>query len=781
MRVDITGFPFASFPAVRLLGCLMAGLVAALPVSTPMMVGAIAVQVCFETIIRWRLNAISYVAAILSSQMLVLMLGSWLATRSQPAPPDSPLDRHIGAEIVLEGRVRALSRSARGAALVLDLPAGERVRVRTDSLDVRSHPPGSRVSAWVRLSPFPERRNPHAFDFGGWLRRNGITHSGTLTNEPLVIDPPTGLPAIRHSVSEIIRSQFSPANRDLALAILLGSKSGMDPDLRQSFARSGLSHLMAVSGMHVGFLLLPVWSLIPWVRRGWNGRHLAFGLLAVVLLAYAALTGFSASVNRAAIMALTFGYAKLYERIGNGVNLLAATGLVLLLVNPAYVTDIGFQLSFSAVAVILLVMPAVQRAIPYRKQQTWPARIGMFIAVSTVVQAGLYPILAWHFGEFAWAGPVANLAGVPLTQFLFLWGFATMPLAAVWADAGRYVALPADWAATALAWSSRVVVDGIHQTWSYVPKPEPWLFLVWVASIGLIAAWPHKRRMWGVVMGTLCCVLIHNVWVLHQLSRPVALDVLVYDVGQGDAVLIRTPSGKTVLYDTGVLSPGRDSGRDVIVPDLQARRVRNVDLLVLSHPHADHIGGARSVIEALTVDRVLQSGFPYPSAVELGWREMARRRGVAVDTARRGMEVSPDPAVSMRVLHPGSRHHGRDPNPYSVVLRVQYGRTVFLLTGDADHHAEYNLAARYDTLLRTDWLKAGHHGSKTSSTGVFLEKTAPRQVAVSLGAVNRYGHPHPEAVARLEATGAEIRFTSRHRALHYRSDGTTITRIDLNL
>lgn len=777
MKADITGFPFASFPAVRLVICLIAGLVAALPVSTHLVAFAILAQVCLETLLRWRLNVFTFAAAVLGSQVLVMLLGSWLATRPPPEPPESPLDRHFGAEIAIEGRIRTLSRSARGSAIVLDLPAGERVRVRADSLDHRALPPGAWVAARVRLAPPASRRNPHAFDFAAWLRRNGITHGGALTGGPVVIKPPAGLAAWRHAVSETVRRQFAPGNQDLALAILLGSKSGMDPDLRQSFARSGLSHLMAVSGMHVGFLLLPVWALIPWIRQGRHGPALGLLFLGTVLLAYAALTGFSASVNRAAIMAFAIGYVKLGQRPAESVNILAGAAVLLLLVKPEYLDDIGFQLSFSAVAVILLVMPACTRIIPYRKQQTWPARILLFMLVSTVVQTGLYPILAWHFGEFAWAGPIANLPAVPLTQFLFLWGFAALPVTSVWADAGRILSMPADWAAAALAASS-YLTNELPYSWTAVPKPELGVFGIWFAAILLIAAWHRTRLRWTVLIGVLAGWCVHDGWSIATSRRTPVLDVWVYDVGQGDAVLIRTPSGKTVLYDTGVMSPGRDSGRDVILPDLQARRIGSVDRMVLSHPHADHIGGARSILERMEVRRVLHSGFPYPSAVELGWRAMARERGVAVDTARRGMDISPDPAVSMRVLHPGPSHSGRDPNPYSVVLRVQYGRTVFLLTGDADDHAESTLTARYDSLLSADWLKAGHHGSKTSSTSHFLARVRPAHIAVSLAAVNRYRHPHAEAVARLEASGAEIRFTSRHRALHYRSDGTTLTRIE---
>jgi competence protein ComEC len=253
---------------------------------------------------------------------------------------------------------------------------------------------------------------------------------------------------------------------------------------------------------------------------------------------------------------------------------------------------------------------------------------------------------------------------------------------------------------------------------------------------------------------------------------------LVYDVGQGDAVLIQTPSGKTILYDTGMFSPGRNSGKDVILPDLEARRISHIDLIILSHPHADHTGGMQALIDGIPIKRIVHADFPSKSAFELGWRTKAREKGIPVVAGRRGMEVSPDPAVKMLILHPDSLMHGSDPNPYSVVVKMLYGTTSFLFTGDADIEAESLLVARYDSLLRSDVLKAGHHGSKTSSGIPFIEAVDPSHIAVSLALRNRYKHPHAEAVRRMRHSDAEIRFTSRNRALHYASDGTHITRID---
>ena len=185
----------------------------------------------------------------------------------------------------------------------------------------------------------------------------------------------------------------------------------------------------------------------------------------------------------------------------------------------------------------------------------------------------------------------------------------------------------------------------------------------------------------------------------------------------------------------------------------------------------------QALIDGIPIRRIVHADFPSKSAFELGWRQKAREKGIPIVAGRRGMEVSPDPAVKMIILHPDSVMHGSDPNPYSVVVKMLFGSTSFLFTGDADIETESILVARYDSLLRSDVLKAGHHGSKTSSGIPFIEAVDPKHIAVSLGLRNRYKHPHAEAVRRMRHSDAEIRFTSRNRALHYASDGTHITLI----
>ncbi len=773
MRVDTTSFPFARYPAVRVSLCLIAGIVAELPVTLEWMIAILAVQALAEWGLHHTFTSPRYVFAIAHSMWMLVAAGSYLSDARRPEPfPNSPLDPFIGDTILVEGRIRTSNLTSSGRfAMVLDLPTGEVLRLGADSLDLRRFRTGVTIAASVRLNPFPQKRNPNEFDYGAWLRNQGISHVGSLASVPRILSDTK-----RHLLADRIRANFSPANQELALAILLGQKNELDPTQRLSFSRSGLSHLMAVSGMHVGFLLAPIWFLIPYVWIRPRGREAALALITVVMVAYAALTGFSASVNRAGLMAILFAYARLFGRLSDGLNLLAGVAAILLIIKPAYLYDVGFQLSFCAVGSLMLLMPVAQRAMPFHWGERWYGKLIQFMSVSIVVQAALYPILAWYFGEFAWMGPIANLAGVPLTQFLFLWGFAVVPFSAIWPDVGPILNLPADFAATLLAFTATWMED-VPGAWTSVPKPSGWLFVVWLLGCGVIASWSSKRRRWAWVIAFVAIWPLHTSYVLRLPSQK-SLEILVYDVGQGDAVLIRTPSGHTVLYDTGMYSPGRNSGTDVILPDLEARRISHIDLIILSHPHADHTGGMQALIDGIPIKRIVHADFPSKSAFELGWRQKAREKGIPVEAGRRGMEVSPDPAVKMIILHPDSLMHGSDPNPYSVVMKMLFGTTSVLFTGDADIEAESVLVARYDSLLRSDLLKAGHHGSKTSSGIPFIEAVSPNHIAVSLGLRNRYRHPHAEAVRRMRHSDAEIRFTSRNRALHYASDGTHFTRID---
>jgi len=630
------------------------------------------------------------------------------------------------------------------------------------------------ISGMIRLREAMGARNPFEFDYQAWLLGQNIRFQGnvdSLIHSKRYAGRSGWLP-IRGKIDQLIRSSIADEQVPIVKALLLGQKGDVEVADRQAFARSGLSHLMAVSGLHVGFIVMPMWLLIPFVWSYRIGRHVGFGLMAIVLITYCGITGFSASVVRASVMALLAAFARIYRHPREPINLMALAALIILVVDPDALWDTGFQLSFSAVSILLTVLPTLQRMLPERlNRKPWSMLTGL-ILVSVVVQIGLYPILASEFGEYSLAGTVTNMAGIPLTQVLILWSLAGLPLSMLFPDMATLLMCPADRA----AWLLMEVASTAGTwdwSWWFVAKPSMWIYPTWFAGAMLISGMRGRKR-WRLsilFMVFLLCWTISATIV--DRSKPL-VEVFYFDVGQGDAALIRTKSGANWLIDTGVFSPGYESGNRTILPVLRRLGINRLNGVVLSHPHADHIGGTLSIIESMHIDTLYEADFPTSSTIVAGYRSAARKNDIPIVRVKNGRELSIGEGVRGRIIGPIEPEFHSDPNTASVVMKLEAGSVSFLFTGDADEEAEMLLLDRYGALLPSTVLKAGHHGSRTSSSIPFLEAVAPLHIVVSLALQNRYNHPHAEAVARLRTTGANMHFTSLKTAVWMATDGHSI-------
>ena len=577
-------------------------------------------------------------------------------------------------------------------------------------------------------------------------------------------------------MQSILESMFSPSNVGLAKALILGDRDDLDTSQKTAFSRAGLSHLMAVSGMHVGFMLLPFWLAIPYFWTIRFGRALGLAIALFILIAYCGITGFSTSVIRASVMAILFIYGKLFQKPREKLNLLGVAAMVILIWNPAELFEIGFQLSFTAVLVILLVLPVSKIILPsaYREGKTLVAF--QFVSISVVVQAGLYPILMHYFNEFSLVGPISNTLVVLFVQAMFILSVFCIPVEGLLPGAGSWLNTPSDWIASGVL---RYVETASVWEWSWIEGilPSPFLFLVW-ALILLTLASIHKRRiLWKMLAMLLLSLCLYQAHMLYQSSSTV-LKVTIFDVGQGDAVLLQTPEGKNILYDTGILSLYQNSAERVILPELKARGITYLDAVILSHPHADHIGGMSTLINNLPVKVIYESGIRYDSNVYRSYVEVAAKAGIPVITIGWGDII--DIAESMRFFvtgpHPGLA--GNDPNRWSVVVKAVFGHTSILLTGDADIQSEALMVAQYGGFLRSDLLKVGHHASQTSSGAEFLAAVKPTYAGASLARRNRYNHPHPDVTRRLSQAGTTALFTSLNGALVFTSDGQKVSHVE---
>ncbi len=639
--------------------------------------------------------------------------------------------------------------------------------------------PGSGIEFTGTVIPVSEKRNPGQFNYKQYLSSRGISVQ-VKTDSLISTAKRSGVLRWvwwREKAQLLAEQNFNAETAPIAKALLLGNKQDLEGKSKQAFARAGLSHILAVSGLHVGFIVAPFWLLIPlfWTRK--YGKQTGLAVLILVLWFYAGLTGFSSSVLRASLMAVFLTWGKLFRRSPDSINLTASAAVVLLMIRPSQLFEIGFQLSFSAVFIILLILPVIQRALPYWMRLRWYAKPIMVVVVSVVVQLGLYPLQVYYFGEVSMVSPVANALFVPLLGLIVPFSLVCILVSAVVPVLGEILNIPALFFLEAMnafvQWST-----GFEWAWMELDRPSFLIFPLWCSMILFIASWRVPEMKWKLLNVSLVLLCVLQVQQLISQASNSDMRVTFFDVGQGDAALIQTPNGKNVLIDAGVWSPGYNSGKSVLLPFFEDQGVEKLDAVVLSHPHADHIGGILSLIDGIRIDTIYNSGFEYESALYHKYLQKAAEKNIPVKELTLGDQLNVDPSVLMLVLGPDGTIHDQDPNQHSVVMELIYGDTEILFTGDAGEDQEIRLVDEYGGMLDTDLLKVGHHGSRTSSESDFLDLVTPQIGVVSLAEQNRFGHPHQEAIQRLLNTDTELYYTSRDKALIFIADREKIQKAE---
>ncbi len=715
---------------------------------------------------------------------------------------DLPRALQGGGTEVLEGEVERVERFEDSTRLLVAVArvgkgAGAPAHFRA-SLYAQGEPPpllpGQRIRVEARLKPLEPALNPGEKDLSANRRRQGIVFSGSFpAARMLVLSPPSawrqGLVRTQEGLAQAVRAVSpSPEAAALFLTLAAGQRAALDDDLEEDFSRSGLAHVLSVSGLHVAALALMTLAVLRRLLvlagarlrglRRVDARRLAAPASVPFVWAYVVFTGNQPPAVRSAVMATVVLLGLALWRRADGLNSLAAAAALLVAWAPSSVADLSLQLSFLAVFSLLLLTPALREALPIPEPDPRePHRLKRLLAstretvletfcASAAVTGASIPLVAGTFGRASLAGLVSNIVCMPLCGLLT--GFAA-------GGAALYVVAPVlatpllwggAWASQLLLWLTRFFAHVPLATMD-LPAFGAWASLLYGAGL---ACWALGERRWRLG-GLLVPVGLALVVLVPRLTPEPGLRITFLSVGQGDSVVLSS-RGHHALVDGGGVPGGADPGSRIIVPFLRASRIERLDLTVLSHPHPDHALGLISTVGQVPTARLWLAADTTGGA--LSQKLVAAAQGARVEEVQLGHPSFALGEATLEVLGPPEdRELMEGVNDKSVVLLVRHGDVTVLLPGDVEEAGEAALLEG-GRLGPVTVLKAAHHGSRTSSTEELLERLRPRYVVFCVGRRNRFGFPHPEVEARYRARGTECLRTDVHGAITLESDGRDV-------
>lgn len=624
-------------------------------------------------------------------------------------------------------------------------------------------------------------KNPNAFHYRNYLNRKNIFWIVEIQESPLQNcsaikpSPLAMLKQLRYSGIKYLEAHFPLEIASLSAALIFGDRNMFDPDVLAAYQKTGIVHLLAISGLHVSLLITMVFYM--GIRIGLT-RQFMINFLLMILPIYVILTGGSPSVIRSAIMIflvlLTLKWrthVKLYP-----LDAISLAFIAYMFIYPMVIFDVGFQLSFSVSLVIILSAPCII--------QGYESNIMRMMATSLIAQLAALPFLLYHFFEVSLIGIFANMVYIPLFSFVYLPGLYLLFIIEFLFGSTPFILIKIF--LTLINRSNQLIEYLAHFSIArFIPGRPNWFLMIgyFFVLLAIFYIWESKtyskRKVYLIILSVVLLISQHG-W--NWLS-PYG-EVTIIDVGQGDSILIHFPHGRgTYLIDTGGTmsfaeekwrehAKAYEVGRDVVVPFLKGKGITKIDKLILTHGDMDHVGGAFSILTELEVSEILLPAVVEPSKTELAIIEEAKKKKIPVIKVSEGHHWKSG-ETEFYILSP-ERNFAGERNSGSIAFIAKLGGVSWFFGGDLDQEGEAKILKKYPN-LSIDVLKAGHHGSKTSSAESFINQINPKGALISVGEKNRFGHPHEEVLELLKKTNTFIYRTDQHGAItfkFYRGKGT---------
>jgi len=654
---------------------------------------------------------------------------------------------------------------------------------------------GDRLRFKTSLRLPKDFQNPGAFESSLYFRSQGIDALGFVSDPRWITRLPgeqsSGFGAFLEKVRKDLRKNVlkntSESGGAFILSLLIGERQLLGPEREEAFRKSGVTHILSISGLHVTMVSILFWGLfsflvaLPFLSRFVLGFRLMPLAPLIPLWFYVALAQYPVSALRAGFMASLFLVSLTIWRRLDLLSALALAAFLILAISPLSLFGASFQLSFMAVLFLILFFPRWQKLcqkVPQKVPDSlWgrgPKGVWLFLlkllvdslAISIITLAALWPILLFHFHEVSIVGLIANAVVIPLVNFLVMpLSFLSVVVLPLWSVAGFFSDITlkvVDWFGSHSGWG---IFNGAISFWQLVfYYGAIFLFLIpkefWATKWKLAVSLPLMALVfWG-----------------GKMPADGNLKVTFVDVGQGDCAVIQFPNGKAWVVDGGgIKGSDWDIGRFIVAPFLWENGIHKVDTLFLSHPHHDHYKGLGFIVEKFGPKILFTNGDNAPESEDLEWKEFlskVEQGKVAIQKVTSALIPIEEAGVRLEFLTPGSEgtipHFNTNDN--SIVMRLTFKEVSFLLPGDLMEAGEMLLLESKPN-LRSSVLKLGHHGSETSTTEKFLSAVDPKYAVISVGAYNSYGMPDQSVIDRLQQKGISVYRTDTQGAITFTTDG----------
>ncbi|MDP3147664.1 MAG: DNA internalization-related competence protein ComEC/Rec2 [Ignavibacteria bacterium] len=644
--------------------------------------------------------------------------------------------------------------------------------------------PGNVVSVLGTYNKGKGTRNPGEFDYRAYLLRQGVTGFLSVKNpqDIVVINStvssfPSWVFSIRKSIANKIDELQQPQSVGLLKGLVLGDKSEIDNETKMEFINSGVAHVLAVSGQQVGFI-----AIIFIILFGRVNIYLRTALTIISLIFFLLITGLQAAVLRATIMAFVVFAASLTGREINAWNTIAIAALIILLNDVNQLFDPGFQLSFVAVMATIGLYPYFSVWLKeLNLKNKFVKELLIMFFMSLAAQIGVLPFTNFYFGKISIVSLIANLFVIPAISVILANAMLMLFVSLISIQVAAIFALAGDGITALLYYLIKISAT---QDFSFIRVPNFSLqdaVIFYCFLFFLILTLRYTKRI--VTKLILVFLVSVNTVVFCSLDNKSILpderlSVVMIDVGQGDAFLIKLPDGKTMLIDGGSSQFNYDNGARVIIPLLDYLGISKIDYGFISHMDTDHFAGFVSLVNQNRVKKIVKPDIDSTDKNDFHFEQLLALKNIPF-TYYRDTTIADEGA---RVYFLCDTH--KPPvsnfkiNDRSGIMKIVYGKNSFLFVGDAHVKMENYLTARWNNFLDVDVLKAGHHGSKTSSGENFLNFVKPNISLISVGEQNKFGHPSQVVLDRLRNLNSQLLRSDEEGAVILQSDGDEIKKVN---